>query len=107
MVCCTVSIQKVAYIWTASAFGPVPVTAVARPGTSPPVIPPKRPPLRPPVNIDVNLAAVPFKKAMFVVPPPWSEEVGDEVETVKEIVLVIVFPWLASRSTVLGSVSMA
>ena len=43
---------------------------------------------------------------MLAVPPPSSGAVG-LVETVKTVVLVMVCPLMAARSTVLGSVSMA
>ena len=70
-------IQNVADIWTAFAF---------------------RPELAP---VDA-----PWRKAMLAVPPPSSGAVG-VVETVKKDVLVIVFPSLALRSTVFGSVCMS
>ena len=77
MLCCTSSTQNVADIWTALAFGP-----------------------------EFVPAEVPWRKAMLAVPPPNSGVVGI-VETVKTVVLVIVFPSLALRNTVFGSVSMA
>lgn len=64
--CSTVSIQKVAVIWTASALAAGPEEF---PGVPPPV---------------------PSKKAMLAVPPP-NSGLGGFVETVKTIVLVIVY----------------
>ena len=77
ILCCTVSIQNVADIWTALAFGP-----------------------------EFGPAAVPSRKAILAVPPPNSGDVG-VVETVKTIVLVMVFPTLALRKMVFGSVNIA
>lgn len=77
MLCCTSLIQNVADIWIALAFGPEFV----------------------PVE-------VPWRKAMLAVPPPSSGAVG-VVETVKKVVLMMVFPSLAFRNTVFGSVSIA
>jgi hypothetical protein len=84
MLCCTVSIQNVAITWTALAFGPFPG----------------------PVPEAVADAGAPCKKAILAVPPPSSGVVGF-VETLKTMVLVMVFPMLASRNTVFGSVKMA
>ena len=50
--------------------------------------------------------ASPWRKAMLAVPPPTSGAVGF-VETVKTVVLVMVFPLLAVRNTLFGSSRMA
>lgn len=51
-------------------------------------------------------AEAPSRKAMLAVPPPNSGAVG-AVATVKTVVLAMVNPWLALRSTVFGSVNIA
>src|SRR5580658_6161931 len=51
-------------------------------------------------------AGLPSRKAILAVPPPNSGAAG-AVETVKTIVLVMVWPAMASRRTVFGSVKIA
>jgi hypothetical protein len=79
MWCCTVSIQKVAVIWTALALA---------------------------LGALVPVPPVPSRKAMLAVPPPSSGLAG-VVETLKTMVLVMCLSTLALRSTVFGSSSMA